>query len=139
MRDATIDGKQVICPNASLLASGTRKARVGCMVTCEHNGQTRIARMLGRVAYSPAIEGAERIENYLLVMMLAEDGTFAYERWIDPKEVTRIFESPAKFAAFFFAPKLPYDLKTMRRLMDHGTMSESYINNAPTHVARWNS
>ena len=139
MRDATIDGRQVICCNASLLAGGTRSARVGHMVTCDYNGQTRLARVLGRIVHAPAIdcEGGERLENWLLVMMLSDDSTHAYERWIDPATVTRIFESPDRFAAFFFAPKLPYDLKTMRRLMDHGTMSESYIDNAPKHVARW--
>ncbi len=70
-------------------------------------------------------------------MMLSDDSTFAYERWIAPEEVTRVFDSPSKFAAFFFAPKLPYDRSTMRRLMEYGTVSESYIDNAPGHVVRW--
>jgi hypothetical protein len=136
--DVTIDGRQVICTNASLLGYSTRRARVGCFfVYSDEAGTNHVARMLGRVVFAPRL-GAELkpVKNHILAMVLMSWAQSAAERWVDPATVIAVFEKPpTRLAAFFFAEKLPYDVHTMRRLMEQGTVSDSYIENHADRVA----
>lgn len=137
--DATIDNKAIPCPNATFFAGGRGKAKAGDMITCNHSGATRMARILGRVS-APALSGDDGpTVGWALVMMLSNDGSFAYERWINPADITRVYDAPTNMAAFFFAPTLPYDAHTMRRLMEHGTTMERYITSADERVKGWNT
>lgn len=135
--DVTIDGRYIPCPNATRLGFCKWRAQVGDLIVYDECGDhLRMARVLGRIAYAPALEGDKGpIKGWALVMALSEDGSLAYERWVDPAKIKIVIESPAKFAAFFFAPKLPYDAHTMRRLMEHGTMSEQYVEHAAERAA----
>jgi hypothetical protein len=136
--DCTIDGRQVICRNASLLGYSTCRARVGCFfVYYDEAGTNHLARMLGRVAFAPAIgRGEKPIKNFILAMVLTSWAQSAMERWVDPATVLAVYEKPpTNLAAFFFQPKLPYDAQTMRRLMEHGTVSDEYIERHAERVA----
>jgi hypothetical protein len=136
--DATIDGKQVICRNASLLGYSTRRARVGCFfVYYEEDGSNHVARMLGRIAHAPGLPPERKpIKNHILAMALMSWAQSAAERWIDPATVIAVYEKPpTRLAAFFFAEKLPYDAHTMRRLMEHGTLQDQFIEHHAERVA----
>ena len=87
------------------------------------------------VASAPRGVNAHGIKNYILCLALSDDGSFCYERWIDPREVTAVRDAPTKHADFFFQEKLPYDVHTMRRLAEHGTLHESFIGNHAERVA----
>ena len=124
--DLQIDRKLVICPNASTLGYGKWKAQLGDIIVYQestyeakdlstkvnpHN-HTRVARVIGRVAYAPPLESDEKpIRNYLLVSALSEDLTFAMERWVNPEDVIRIYNPEVtktqNFLAFFFSPEMP--------------------------------
>lgn len=150
--DVTIDGRQVPCPNASLLAFGRGAARPGDLISYDeehcadlgancgshrHSIQQRTARVLGRVTASDL--PAPRI----LVLALSDCSTFAYERWVEPARVRRVQRMTdgdrdvAAFAALFFARKLPGDANEMRRLADHGTLSASHVGRVAERLAEW--
>lgn len=143
--DCTIDGKQVICRNATLIGFATCKARVGSYFVYHDGTEQRMARMLGRIAFAPALPdidgkygtGAKHIKNHILAMVWFPMGHCA-ERWIDPADVIECYANPpADIAAFFFAPKIPYDAQTMRRLMEYGTCSSGRAANIPEQVAEF--
>lgn len=127
MRKATLDNRKVICPNASLLCGRGRVLKRGDMFVYDMAGEPglRLARSLGRIKTVDK-DGID-CTGFICAMVLSIDGTYLYERWIDPKEVTQIFDAPTKTAAFFFAPSLPFASETIRDLMAYGTMSEIYI------------
>jgi hypothetical protein len=135
--DVTIDGRQVICTNASLLGYSTRRARVGCFfVYSDEAGTNHVARMLGRIVYAPDLPPGKPIKNHILAMVLMSWAQSAAERWVDPATVIAVYEKPpTRLAAFFFAEKLPYDAHTMRRLMEQGTVQDSYIEKHAERVA----
>lgn len=136
--DAKIDGRQVICPNASMIGYSSVKLRVGMVFTYQDEHGNHTGRMIGRVAYAPALAGdAAPVRNHILALVLADDCTFCYERWIDPKDVTRTAPVPSAMAAFFFSPTLPYDVHMLRRLNEYGTLSDQFVGNAAHHVAAW--
>lgn len=139
--DCEIDGRMVICPNASMIGYSSVKLRVGMVfVFNDGNGDRGTARMLGRVHYAPAIcDDKHPVRNYILAMVLSKCGSYAYERWINPLDVIETHPVPTKMAAFFFQPKLPYDAQTMRKLMDYGTMQDQFIDKAEHHVQAWKS
>lgn len=119
-----------------MIGFSTVTARVGCYFAYRDGECVSLARMLGRVN-APGGWGEKPIKNYILAMVLGMEGTHAFERWVDPDTVTRICSEgpPHKLAAFFFQPKLPYDVHMMRRLMEHGTVSDSYIEQHAERVA----
>lgn len=137
--DCTITRKAIICPNAKMLGfdKGYRAEIGDCILYQETEDTLRVARVLGCVS-APALEpGDAPVKNFALVMALSGDAGSGYERWVDPLKIVRIFSAPTKFAEFFFAPTLPYDAQTMRRLMEYGTINERYIDNASARVAGW--
>src|SRR5665213_1853684 len=92
------------------------------------SGPTRTGRSLGRLTEN----GTGKI--FILVMQISADMSHLCERWIEPSDVLQIREVPMNLAAFFFAAELPHDSAMMRRLMDHGTTSESYVSEHENRV-----
>jgi hypothetical protein len=103
----------------------------------DHEQQKRVARSLGRIAWCD--RDGENCVGFVLAMELSQDATFAYERWINPDDITAIFDAPTAMAAFFFAAELPYSPDMIRRLLDYGTVSDRYVNNAAARVEAWAS
>lgn len=130
--DCKVDNVRVICPNASLLGYGTRKMKAGKCFT--YGTEDHVARSLGRVTVLENVDNRIVEKSYVLAAVLFH-GQFMTERWVDPKDVREIFEAPTKIATFFYQPKLPYDAHTMRRLMEHGTMSEHFVEHHAERVA----
>ena len=70
----------------------------------------RIARVIGTVD-APTLpagtnyEGSPAVKNHICVMALADDGSYAYERWVDPADVVRCLdpEHMRAFMALFLA------------------------------------
>lgn len=136
-RDCTIDNNRVIAPNASLLGSGTNVVKAGKFFTYDDGHRTHLARSLGRVSAPALSDDIPAVKGYVLAMVLAEDATSAYERWVAPRSITRVIDVPTAFAAFFFADPIPYDAKTMQRLMDYGCVCERYVHKAAEQVGKW--
>lgn len=104
--DARIDRRAVKLPYRSTLGFDKLIARVGDMVLYrEHymdgtHSDSRIARVAGRVKHAPALEGDSKpVRNFLLVITMSEDLTYAMERWIDPVDVQRCWRPQSKHAA----------------------------------------
>lgn len=107
--DVTIDKRQVTCPNASVIGYGKRNAQVGDVIRFEENGIPRIGRMIGRIAFAPAICGEKKhIEGYILAVCLGIELTHLAERWVDPATVTYVTPlwNQAEVCAEFFSDKL---------------------------------
>lgn len=130
--DAQIDHRQVTCPNATHLGFAKVNAQRGDLIVYKEtytdgSFSTRIARMIGRVHYAPAIaDDKEPVRDFLLVLVLSDNGCFCYERWINPKDVTEVQSFPAKFWQFFAAP-LQYSAETYRHLNNYGTLCEQFV------------
>lgn len=136
--DAVIDARQVICKNASLIGFGTLKARVGSFLTYEDSAGMHYARMLARIKYAPALAGDEApIRNWLLCAVLSRYGSNIGEHWVNPDWVRTIELVPTRTAEFFFAPKLQYTANMYRRLIEHGTLQEHYIDQHAERVAEF--
>ena len=131
--DVTLSKKKVICPHASLLGYGTRRAKPGMFVRWD-GGHGRI---IATIDYAPPLGETPEIKGWLLVMTLSDDLSFAYERWIDPKDVIECRPWPTKFFLWMAQPTLPYDPYTIRRLMEYGTLNDEYIDNISTRVEEW--
>lgn len=118
--DATYDRKQVSCPNASTLGYGKYKAQTGDLIVYrEHytNGtdDARLARVIGRVDYAPALDGdREPTRNRLVVLAMATMPSFCFERWINPEDVIEILaidgepgDKIRRLMEWFLSPDLP--------------------------------
>lgn len=136
MRDATIDGRAVPCPNASLLGYGMGKAKVGHFLLYDSTGTagSGFARMIGRVAYASPTKDTPAIKNWILALVMSSTGCSAYVRWIDPTTVQYVSDSPSRFAEFFFQKTLPFGRDMLVRLAEHGTLSEQYVEHAAERV-----
>ncbi len=137
--DATIDGRKVICPNATLLGFATLTARVGSfLIYRDSSGACHYARMIGRVAYAPALAGdAGPVKNFILGMVLSSSMQGAFERWIDPLSVIEVHDTPPAALLAFFAGPLPCDAQTLRRVMEHGTVQDQFIDQVPARIAQF--
>lgn len=103
-KDATIDRKQVPCCNASLIGYGKRNAQVGDVIRFDG----RLGRMIGRIAYAPALGETPRIQNWILAVCLTDDLTCMCERWVDPATVTYVtpVQNQGEVCAAFFSDTL---------------------------------
>lgn len=138
MRKHKLDNRRVVCPRAELLAGGTRILKHGMFFTFQYEdgSQRFLARSLGHVTAGP--DGDASAFDGIMAMVLSEDASFVFIRWVSPEQVTRIDENPPhKLAAFFFAPTLPYSSATIVRLIDYGTVCERFIEGAAVRVANW--
>jgi predicted Zn-ribbon and HTH transcriptional regulator len=138
--DMTLDGRQVRCPHASLIGYSSNMARVGYFFTYVEDGQIRYARMLARIAYAPRIGNDNVIKNYILALVLSMNASSAYERWVDPATVREVYEKPpTKLTTFFFQPTLPYKVDVIRRLIEHGSLQELYVDKVEERVEMFRS
>lgn len=125
--DCTIDNVKVRCPNAA--HGGFQKWFCKRHDLISYNGgfgHRQLARSLGRLR----ADG----EVYILALVLASEGTFCYERWIDPLDVISINDPPTEFARWFFAKKLPAP-DIARKLDEGGTLSQTHISHVKQRVA----
>jgi hypothetical protein len=109
-RDATIDRRKVKCLNASHIGYGKLFAQVGDIITFSYpGGETRTARMVGRIHYAPALQGDKSpVRDFILAAMLNPRLDHVGEFWIDPKTVLTV-ESVRDHLArvnWFFSPEL---------------------------------
>ena len=113
--DAEIHNRQTKLPHVSTLGFDRWIARPGDLILyvermLDGSEQTRMARVIGTVD-APAIpdgttyEGSPAVKDHICVMALADDGAYAYERWVDPKDVRRCFDTDRMraFMALFLA------------------------------------
>lgn len=129
--DCKINTRSVKCPNAWHLGFGLRVANVGNLIVYKeyHKDASfalRTGRMIGRIT-APKIEPTDsEIEGWILAMVLSDDCTHLFERWINPEWVTEVREMPANLLRFLAQPDWP-DYNTMRRAGERGSLSEHYI------------
>ena len=108
--DARIHNRQTKLPLASTFGFDRWIARPGDLILyvermLDGHEQTRMARVIGTVD-APAISlGSPAVKDHICVMTLADNGAFAYERWVDPKDVRRCFDTDRMraFMALFLA------------------------------------
>jgi hypothetical protein len=131
MRKARYDMKQVICPNASLIAYGTRVVRPGYWIEFKVGSNRELGRVLGRVAETDR-DGID-CTGHLAVIRLICEGTAGGICWVPPADVIYALEKPpAKFLAWITGDewvKSQDDIARIVAMNEHGTLSESYIEN----------
>lgn len=131
MRKARYDMKQVVCPNASTLGYGKNIVRPGYWVRFAHGAGDEIGRVLGRIAETDRDGNA--CKGFLAVIRLICEGTAGGIAWVDPRDVTYALEKPpAKFLAWITGDewvKSKDDIARIIAMHEHGTLSESYIEN----------
>ncbi len=123
--DTRIDRYPVKCFQASTLGYGKYIAEVGDIIIYRESTYNvedlktlsnphvheRIGRMAGRVHYAPALGETPEIKNHILVVCLSLDSPCAYERWIAPEDVLRIYDPNhadrkiLELITFFFSPE----------------------------------
>lgn len=128
-----IDNVAVPAPNASTLGFAKRKVKRGDVFTYNDGTCQRIARSLGRIT-APAEGSAPSVSEFVLAMVIGNDCSFAFERWIDPKDITEIVNCPTKFMQWFFQPDLPYPPQVMRNVLASGAACERYLDNASKYA-----
>lgn len=124
-RRATVVEKPAYCPQASTMGYSTRWAEPGFFLVLD-NGN--FARMLGVITDPGDCEGN------ILVIQMSDNGRFAFERWVDPKNVREVYEKPPSALWSFFTGELP-DGRTVIDLASNGTLSESYIERVEETIA----
>lgn len=139
VRGHELSDRKVRCPNARTYGAD---AKTGNWITYNTSPDADITayasgRMLGCVN-APFIAGdrypCQKIENYLSVLVLSHDLTFAYIRWIKPEDVTNVSDCPpVKLLAFITGP-MP-DALTVHKLAHYGTLSEHYADGIPERIA----
>lgn len=121
-QDATIDRRQVYCPNSSWLAYSKGTAKAGYFVVWNDNGNMRLCRVIGRVHYAPASGEVKEIKDWLFLAVLNDSATSVWIRWVPPSEITNVYS--------------PEDYATMRhsKAMDlfH---SADFLKNSPEGIA----
>lgn len=140
MRTCTVSQRTTgYLPRASTTGYGKYRASPGDLITwCEEdNGPTmHTGRVIGMVD-APAMRTVDHrfdagpIKDWLIVMRLSAELTYAHPVWVDPKMVTKCIECPkGNLLAFLFSD----DFHTMKvedlmYLSGYGSLSESYIDN----------
>jgi len=109
--DVQIDRRAVHVPRASTLGYGKYRAQPGDWIVWSFpisdsddtaRGPDSIGRVLGRVAYAPAIGTDGRaIRNWIAVLRLSSEGTHASVYWVNPEWVSRVHAHRADIGAFW--------------------------------------
>lgn len=131
--DCTIDNRAVYCPNASKLGFGKYKAKRGDCVMYKQEYKDGsfsmvLARVLGRVT-APKLGESPEVNGWLLVMRLSDDGSHAYENWVDPADVLSVRDVPTAMLTFFARPTLP-PVDLLRSKIESGYVSDHYLDKA---------
>jgi hypothetical protein len=88
--DATIDKRQVRCPNASTLGFGKWKAQVGDFILFKEGDRQVCGRVIGRVHYAPPCGESPAVRDSVLTICLGDHQNFTMERWVKPEDVLYI-------------------------------------------------
>ena len=103
--------KETKLPNARTLGFNVWKAKAGDLITYveQPTGHSRIARVIGEITWCDG-DGPD-CRGHLAVLALSDDGTFGYERWVDPKDVIEC-KRPGRALEFlrWFVDATPDDL-----------------------------
>jgi hypothetical protein len=94
--DVIIDRKLVVCPNASTLGFGKWKAQVGNLVLFKENDKIVTGRMIGRIQYG--YSDGKSLKNFLVVICISPRLDWTFERWVNPKDVTEIYDLKNEYA-----------------------------------------
>ncbi len=100
--DAVIDQEPVMCKNAQLIGFQKYPACFGDIIVFRENYpggdfQQFIGRVAGRVHYAPELPSpppdkpTPEINDFILTVVLSRDATFVMERWVDPKDVSIVY------------------------------------------------
>ena len=99
---------KIFLPNCSTLGFGKYYASPGDLINYkeEYVGGThgyRLARVIGRIKGTDNC--GSQCKGHILVSALEDELTYAYERWIDPKDVFRCVDSKksAEFISWFLS------------------------------------
>lgn len=106
--DARIDKKQVCCAKSPHLQTGKFHCQVGDLFLYIESERMVLGRMLGRIAYAPAIGETPTIRGAILAIVINSELSFTYERWVNPLDVVRIFsiDRQKDVMAYFLGPEM---------------------------------
>lgn len=133
---ATVSDVGVYLPNASTIGFAKSTAKRGDLLVWDG----RLVRSLGRIesVESPDANRWRALTGKILGLTLADSGTFAYIRVLDPADVTECNTVPSDFASFFFSPTLPTPDLTVW-LADYGTLSHDHIRGIQERIRQFKS
>ena len=128
--DAHYSLEGVRCPKARILGYSKVLAEQGDLITWhtpsrrgEFDGRPELGRVLGRVDARGDAKQMEQISGWIAVIALANNGTFAYERWVNPAWVVEIHAAcPA-----FFALIASGDPERLLRMVRAGALSAGHL------------
>lgn len=103
-KDAKITKCPVFIPEGTRLGFAKGEAAPGDLLTYkEHYTDGSYGLRTGRVVGRVDAEGTDgpKVEGKIAAVVLSENGTFCYERWVDPKDVTEVHPNAPKFLAYF--------------------------------------
>ena len=132
MRKARYDMRQVVCRNSSLIGYSTNIAKPGYWIASRSDveGETRLGRVLGRIAETDRLGGTDCV-GWLAVVGLGIEATHAFVRWINPADVIACYEkSPAALLSWLTGDEWVRSKRDIARLVamsEYGTMSEKFI------------
>jgi hypothetical protein len=102
-------------------------ARHGYIVVWNDNGQRRVCRVVGRVAYAPEVGSKEMgtyspmMSNYLMLIVLNTVGSSTYIRWVHPDEIVECYD--------------PKDYVNKIRTNLERFLSDEFIKKSPLEIA----
>lgn len=129
--DVAYNRKSQCCHNSSLIGYSTNKARVGSWIV----GKEIIGRMYATV------EAPEC--TYIAVVALSDSARSGMTRWIKPEDVRECYyDAPASLMAFICGdwpnrPEFKRDPSLMGKLIEHGTVSDLYIDKVEERIAKF--
>jgi hypothetical protein len=94
--DVIIDKKQVVCRNTSTLGFSKWKAQVGNLLLFKEGGRIVTGRMIGRIQHG-YFDG-KSLKNHLVVICISPRLDWTFERWVDPNDVTEIYDLNSEYA-----------------------------------------
>lgn len=124
-KDAKYSKRGVRCPNSSYQGFSRTEAKPGDWIAYrEHctdgSSHARFARVIGRI--DAAGTDGPSVKGKVAAIALSDDGTFCYERWIDPADVLSIHSPAPKFLAWFASA----DPQELLRAADYGAAAAAH-------------
>ena len=136
MRKARYSLKKVICRNSSCIGYSSVTAKPGywiawrdCPVVGQPLPEARYGRVLGRIDETDR-DGTD-CKGWLAVMRLSMELTHASIAWVNPADVTHVYEKPpADLLAWITGAewvKNKDDIARILAMSEHGTTSDQFI------------
>jgi hypothetical protein len=130
MRKAKYSAKKVYLPNSSRVGYDVSHAKPGHWIVYQCSGVRFTGRVLGRVDRTCS-DGMEDCAGWIAALVLSEDMSSAFVRWVAPEWVLRCLKAPPRELLAWITgdewPKRAADIPRMLAMQDHGTCCESYI------------